>query len=315
MRNIDQIKGGFFGAAIGDALGVPVEFKSRDYLRSNPVKNYIGYGTWNQPPATFSDDSSMLFCTAESLCNGYDLTNIANRFVNWYRFGYWGAHDTVFDIGNATSGAIDRLMIGTSPFLSGGISETSNGNGSLMRILPMIFYLQAETNVTTRYKLVKQVSGITHAHFRSVMACFIYVEFGIGLLAQLDKVAAYSKMQGSVNLFISKQPFSATETGLFGRILQNNISLLHENDIRSSGYVIDTLESSLWCFLASSSYEECVLKAVNLGEDTDTTAAVAGGLAGIFFGYDSIPQQWGLNLIKSEQIADLAQRFAQSIDQ
>ncbi|CAN5313117.1 ADP-ribosylglycohydrolase family protein [soil metagenome] len=304
-------QGRFFWAAIGDALGVPVEFKSRDYLRIQPVQSYLGYGTWNQPPGTFSDDSSMLFCTAESLCTGYDLTNIANRFVNWYRFGYWGAHDAVFDIGNATSGAIDRLMGGTSPFRSGGMSETNNGNGSLMRILPMVFYLQFETDITTRYELVKQVSEITHAHFRSVMACFIYVEFGIGLLAQLDKVTAYSKMQESVNLFISQQPFSATEISLFDRILQNNISLLHENDIRSSGYVIDTLESSLWCFLTSSSYQECVLKAVNLGEDTDTTAAVAGGLAGIFYGYQGIPSQWIEGIAKRDQIDDLAFRFSQ----
>jgi ADP-ribosyl-[dinitrogen reductase] hydrolase len=235
----------------------------------------MGYGTWNQPPGTFSDDSSMLFCTAESLCHEYDLMNIANRFVNWYRFGYWGAHDIVFDIGNATSGAIDRLMGGISPFRSGGISETNNGNGSLMRILPMVFYLQSEPDIAKRYELVKQVSGITHAHFRSVMACFIYVEFGIGLLAKLDKVAAYFQMRESVNLFISQQAFSATEVKLFDRILRNNISLLQEDDIRSSGYVIDTLESSLWCFLTSSSYEKCVLEAVNLGSDTDTTATVA----------------------------------------
>ncbi|QMW00371.1 ADP-ribosylglycohydrolase family protein [Spirosoma foliorum] len=306
----DQIKGAFFGAAVGDALGVPVEFKSRSSLSNNPVQDYIGYGTWNQPPGTFSDDSSMLFCTAESLCHGFDLTDIANRFVRWYCFGYWSAHGTVFDIGNATSGAIDRLMNGTSPLISGGMSETNNGNGSLMRILPMAFYTQSEPDIAIRYDLIKQVSGITHYHLRSILACFIYTEFAIGLLKQLDKSAAYERMQELVNQFIEQQSFSNREVSLFNRILHNDISQLDENNIRSSGYVLDTLESSLWCFTASSSYSECVLKAVNLGEDTDTTATVAGGLAGLFYGYQAIPVHWIQGVAKREEIEDLAQRFA-----
>lgn len=305
----DQIRGAFFGAAIGDALGVPVEFKSRDWLKNHPVQDYMGYGTWNQPPGTFSDDSSMLFCTAESICDGFNLADIADRFVRWYRFGYWGAHDTVFDIGNATSGAIDRLMGGTSPLLSGGMSETNNGNGSLMRILPLAFYTKSEPDIATRYDLVKQVSGITHYHLRSVLSCFIYVEFALGLLAELDKVAAYLNMQKVVNQFIKQQSFSDREVSLFDRILHKDISQLDENMIRSSGYVLDTLESSLWCFMTCSSYSECVLKAVNLGEDTDTTATVTGGLAGLFYGYQSIPSHWVEGLAKHEEIENLAQRF------
>ncbi|GAB3958865.1 ADP-ribosylglycohydrolase family protein [Spirosoma harenae] len=306
----DQIKSGFFGAAIGDALGVPVEFKSREFLEKHPVQDYTGYGTWNQPPGTFSDDSSMLFCTAESLCLGFNLIDMADRFVQWYRTGYWGAHNAVFDIGNATSGAIDRIMSGTSPLLSGGMSEQNNGNGSLMRILPMAFYLHSETDTAQRYEYIKQVSGITHYHFRSVLSCFIYNELAIGLLIKLDKTSAYRKMQLSVNQFISQQQFATSEINLFNRILQNDISQLSEDVIRSSGYVIDTLESSIWCFLTSSSYKECVLKAVNLGEDTDTTATVAGGLAGLFYGYQSIPTHWVQQIAKREEILDLSNRFA-----
>lgn len=305
-----QVKGAFFGAAIGDALGVPVEFKSRTYLQNNPVKDFIGYGTWNQPPGTFSDDSSLLFCTAESLCNGFDLDDIGNRFARWYRSGYWGAHNQVFDIGNATSGAIDRLMGGISPSISGGVLESNNGNGSLMRILPIAFYLQNDPSAANRFETVKQLSGITHQHFRSVMSCFIYTELAIELLNGADKQLSYLQMQAKVNDFISGQSFAPNELHLFDRVLHQNIAEVEESAIRSSGYVVDTLESSLWCFLRSVAYEDAVLTAVNLGGDTDTTATVTGGLAGIYYGYEAIPTRWIEGIARKKDIAELAERFA-----
>ena len=308
---IEQVKSGFFGAAIGDALGVPVEFSSRASLTLDPVQGMRSYGVWNQPAGTFSDDSSLLFCTAEGLCAGFDPADVAARFVQWYTSGYWGAHDEVFDIGGATRFAIGRLIAGTDPTLSGGMMENDNGNGSLMRILPMVFCLKNEPSIQERYRKVKLISGITHYHFRSVMACFIYVEFGIELMATGDKTLAYSRMQESANTFVNQQSFSADEIKLFDRILRNDISIFPEKDIHTSGYVLDTLESSLWCFLTTSTYEESVLKAVNLGGDTDTTATVTGGLAGIVYGYDAIPEKWLSALAKRGQIADLAQRFAQ----
>src|SRR6516225_6524493 len=97
---LQQISGTFFGVAIGDALGVPVEFKTRAYLQDNPITDMIGYGSWNQPPGTFSDDSSLTFCTAESLINGYDLQHMAQTFLKWYTEGYWTAHGKFFDIGH-----------------------------------------------------------------------------------------------------------------------------------------------------------------------------------------------------------------------
>ncbi|SOD78889.1 ADP-ribosylglycohydrolase family protein [Spirosoma fluviale] len=308
---IDQIKGGFFGAAVGDALGVPVEFSSRTALSYNPVVSMRGYGVWHQPAGTFSDDSSLLFCTAESLSKGFDIADMASTFIRWYKEGYWGAHNVVFDIGNATRNSLNRLISGTNPTLAGGMMEHDNGNGSLMRILPLVFHLKNEPSIEERYRIVKLVSGLTHGHFRSVFACFIYVEFGIRLLANMDVVAVYKQMQDSVNAFAKAKAFSSTEVALFDKVLQQDISLCREDEIGSSGYVIDTLESSLWCLLTSSSYQECVLKAVNLGEDTDTTATVAGGLAGILYGYSHIPAEWLQTLVKHQEINELAERFAQ----
>ena len=132
MRNRNFIKDALLGVAVGDAIGVPVEFKTRKWLLENPVTGMQGYGTHNQPPGTWSDDSSLTFCLAEMLCKKYDLENLANRFINWKNNSYWTAHEEVFDIGNGTSEAIDRLERGVAPAMAGGNGEDSNGNGSLI---------------------------------------------------------------------------------------------------------------------------------------------------------------------------------------
>lgn len=131
------------------------------------------YGTDQQPPGTWSDDSSLAFCLAESLCHGYDLADLARRFIDWREKAYWTAHGRVFDIGIATSQAIGRLRSGTLPTQAGGRSEEDNGNGSLMRILPLITYLAGKP-IAERYRIVADASSLTHAHVRSMLSCFIY---------------------------------------------------------------------------------------------------------------------------------------------
>ena len=126
---MNKIKSALLGVAIGDALGVPVEFKPRSYLQKQPVKDMIGYGSHNQPLGTWSDDSSLTFCLVESLITGYDLKDLANRFVNWYETAYWTAHNDVFDVGIATSQAIWHLKQGVEPLKAGLAEESSNGNG------------------------------------------------------------------------------------------------------------------------------------------------------------------------------------------
>ncbi|GHT47383.1 hypothetical protein FACS189440_07710 [Bacteroidia bacterium] len=141
----DKIKLVLFGVAVGDALGVPVEFKSRQEMRQNPISDMIGYGTYNQPSGTWSDDSSLTFCLAEALTQDFNLNKIGQNFVKWYREGYWTPYGEVFDIGNSTKDAIYRISNGTKPELAGGCEETDNGNGSLMHIAPLLFYLLDKT--------------------------------------------------------------------------------------------------------------------------------------------------------------------------
>lgn len=306
----DKIKSGLFGVAVGDALGVPVEFETREYLRKNPLSDMLGYGTHFQPIGTWSDDSSLTFCLAESLSKGYDLSDIAKNFVKWYSTELWTPHGKVFDIGIATRNATHNIGKGHSPELCGGFEEKDNGNGSLMRILPMVFYLEKEKNVEVIYKKVKEVSSITHAHFRSVFACFIYVIYCLELLKGKNKVDAYAEMQKRIAVFLEDKNFNPIEIDLFERVLKNNIVEYSEDEIFSSGYVLHSLEASLWCFLNSESYEETVLKAVNLGEDTDTTGAIAGGLAGIYYGIENIPNKWISVLARKSDIDDLCERLS-----
>ncbi|CAI2765791.1 O-acetyl-ADP-ribose deacetylase [Flavobacterium collinsii] len=305
-----KIKSGLFGVAVGDALGVPVEFYSRSDLKENPVSEMIGFGTHHQPAGTWSDDSSLAFCLAESLCNDYDLSDIGRNFVKWYNTELWTPHGKVFDIGIATRNAIHNIGKGHEPELCGGFEEKDNGNGSLMRILPLAFYLKSEKDIEVIYKKVKEVSSITHAHFRSGFACFIYVVYCLELLKANDKREAYRRMQDVVADFLREKKFNPLELQLFDRILKNNIAEYPENEIHSSGYVLHSLEASLWCFLNWSSYEKTVLKAVNLGGDTDTTAAVTGGLAGIYYGIDNIPQKWILGVARKNDIDDLCERLS-----
>ena len=308
----EKIKSVLFGVAVGDALGVPVEFKDRETIRKNPVTDFIGYGTYNLPAGTWSDDSSLTFCLAEALTNEFDLHIIGQNFVKWRYNNFWIARGNVFDIGNATQQAIDRLVTGVQPDLAGGFDDPSNGNGSLMRISPLLFYL-LDKPVNVRYEITKQVSSITHGHIRSVIACFYYLEFARQLVAQKDKFEIYKNLQTEITNQLTSLSINPAEIAKFDRLLKQNIHELTEENVYSSGYVLHTLEASIWCLLTTDNYKDAVLKAVNLGEDTDTTGAVTGGLAGLLYGFDNIPANWIKQLARNNDIENLAERLGEKI--
>lgn len=307
MENL--VKAGIFGVCVGDALGVPVEFKRREELKRFPVTKMLEYMSWNQPKGTWSDDSSLTLCLAEELTKGYDLEKVGQSFVKWVKYGHWTAHGRLFDIGGTTRHSIARLIKGESARFSGNIFEEDNGNGSLMRILPLAFYLKDEENIEKLYQIVKEVSSITHGHFRSVFACFVYVIFAIELIKGKDKREAYDHTRKLALEFSENQGFNSKEIQLFERVLKNDISAFPEDEIKSSGYVLHSLEASLWCFMNSESYSEAVLKAVNLGEDTDTTGAITGGIAGIYYGFENIPEEWIDVLARKIDIENLCNKL------
>jgi ADP-ribosylglycohydrolase len=303
------VHGALFGVAIGDALGVPAEFTSGELLQLQPVHDFEGYKSHHQPPGTFSDDSSMTFCLAESLCKGYNLDNIAQHFVQWFFEGYWTPAGVVFGVGKSTENAITSLKNGTPPTHSGNYSDTCNGNGSLMRTLPLLFYIR-HFDIEKRYNITKAVSAITHGYIRPVMACFYYLEFALELLNGNNKHIAYSNTAKKVTDFLATQNIPPHEMDQFAPLLLHDISKQPREAICSLHYVAETLKAAMYCFMNSSGYKETVLTAVNLGNDTDTTAAVAGGLAGLYYGFDNIPEHWRKSIARSNDIHDLCTRLA-----
>jgi len=311
--NGNKIRDGLFGVCAGDALGLPFEGEPRTVMDRYPAAGMTGLEAYGLPPGTWSDDSSLTFCLAESLCEGYDLDDIGRRFQKWLFEGYWTPFGRAIGMGLTTVRAIERLRAGTDPGRSGERGEYSNGNGSLMRILPLAFFLAGrDDDADTRFKMIHEVSAITHAHPRSLITCGIYVTFALALLRGLGPRGAYDRTREETIHRYRQEPFKS-ELDHFARILNSDVSLLERREISSSGYVLHTLEASLWCLLNHGDYASTVLEAVNLGEDTDTTGAVAGGLAGILYGYEGIPREWIDVILRGEDIEDLATRLDKSL--
>ncbi|QXP61076.1 ADP-ribosylglycohydrolase family protein [Olleya sp. HaHaR_3_96] len=305
----------FLGLALADALGVPVEFKSRGYLYKYPVNSMLEFGTHNQPAGTWSDDSSLTFCLAESLIKGFNLSDIAASFIKWRHAQLWTPRGSVFDIGMQTRKSIDILqgLIEDEDFeglqmLKYNTDEYSNGNGSLMRILPLLFFIKGKS-IKQQFDIVWEVSALTHGHIRSAISCLIYLKFAEYLIEDNTIRHAYVLMQNDIKLFFTEEAISDYETIHFKRLIEHDISLLVPTKIKSDGYVINTLEASFWCLLTTDSYQESVFRAINLGGDTDTTAAVVGGIAGLVYGLESVPKQWIDSLARKDDIVDLSNQF------
>ena len=239
----DQIRGMLYGLAVGDALGVPYEFKARGMFR---CKGMTGYGTHDQPAGTWSDDTAMALATLHSLIeNGWQVkpSDLLARYRDWLDDGAYTPDGVVFDYGLTCATAI-RSGHGLT-------EERSQGNGSLMRIAPLAIRHQSDESI-------RAASAVTHAHPHVMDTCVRQVRM-------LERLA------------------DGWTPDLDPRT---------EEAIRSGGFVDDTADAALWCLSNTNSYGDCVLTAVNLGEDTDTTACVAGAMAGVRYGYGAIPVEW-----------------------
>jgi ADP-ribosyl-[dinitrogen reductase] hydrolase len=310
----NNLMNGIMGLCVADALGVPVEFVDRETLRNNPVVGMRSYGTHNQPAGTWSDDTSMTLCLVDSLSKGLDYKDIMTNFLAWLEKRAYTPHGEVFDVGISTKKALKRFSDGTIPLECGGTTEHDNGNGSLMRILPILFYLQSIygtefKGIDEAFSIIHNVSALTHAHKRSQLACGIYISIAALLMGGMDlKIAVELGIYEAMKYYRKHAEF-ADELRYFKRLESKSFAKLPEAKIKSSGYVVDTLEAAIWCLLKTNSYKDCVLKAVNLGEDTDTVAAVTGGLAGLRYGYESIPKEWISTIAKRDYIESLCNQL------
>jgi len=311
-----KIIDGIMGVCVADALGLPVQFIDRETLRKNPVVSMIGHGTFNMPAGTWSDDSSLTLCLLDSLSKGLNYDDIMKNFIKWYDGGEYTPFGRAFDIGGTTSDSMERFLRGKPPLECGGKGERDNGNGSLMRILPILFHLDhvygERLNETSEaYEIIHNVSSLTHAHKRSQMACGIYISIASLILRGADLEEAVRQGIDKAMQYYRNLPEFASELSHYERMEEDGFARLDESQIRSSGYVVHTLEAAVWCLLNTKSYRDCILKAVNLGEDTDTVGAVAGGLAGLCYGCGNIPQEWLATIARREYIEELCSKLEQ----
>lgn len=302
----ETVKSVMIGHAVGDALGVPVEFCSREELLEKPVTDMVGYGVYDVPAGAWSDDTSMSLCALDALRReDWRWEHIMANFIAWLEKGEYSPIGECFDVGRGCLDAILSYCRGGGNALScGGVGEYSNGNGSLMRIHPFVLYAYANRlPLDEQLALVDDGSKMTHAHERSRLACLIYTFVLDSLLRDPSKDAVRQGLKAAV-----EHLGEWGEMTHYKRLFEGDIASLQSRDIKSSGYVVDTLEAALWCLLTTESYKECVNRAVNLGGDSDTTAAVAGGLAGALYGYGSIPEEWKGKLMKRDYIEELCDR-------
>ena len=305
MRYEEMVRGAIVGHIVGDALGVPYEFKRARDLP--PEITWTGQGSHMQPAGTWSDDGALMLCALASLVEqgGFDPEDMGRRFVAWFDEGYMAAGGVVFDYGRSTRAAISRLRDGVPALQAGGSDETDNGNGSLMRIIPLSLWTCA-ASVEEQVSLSHDCSRITHAHPRSQVCCALY-----GLLVRRMLAADSPDLswdEACVELrevYKSNSEWSAD----FARELD---CVEGYTGVCGSGYVVDCLRSAWLALFGGSDYASCVRAAVRMGNDADTTACVAGGLAGIMYGAGSIPDEWrdGLRLDSGQKA--LVDRFAKS---
>lgn len=298
FSEIQTIRACILGLAVADALGVPVEFRARTELDRDPVTGMRGYGTHHMPAGTWSDDTSMTLCALEALAREeFSWDAVMRNFAGWYADAEFTATGELFDIGISCRSAIrnytERHL---EPLSCGMTGERENGNGSLMRILPFALYAPEDLD------FIETASDLTHAHRRSEMACGVYALLLSGILSGGKRGVPAALKQAEARYGGEKEwenyaPLLTVE----GR---------SRDSIRSSGYVVHTLEAALWCLLTTENYRDCVLKAVNLGEDTDTVAAAAGGLAGALYGVEGIPREWLDALLGRELIETLCENAA-----
>jgi len=307
----DRLFGGLLGAVVGDALGLPHEGAFRSTLDAEPVEGMQGGGPHGCPAGAWSDDGSLLLCLADSLCSGYDPEDVARSFLAWWQEGLWTPYGRPFGYGYTVASAMYAMTVGVPPLQAGQRSEASNGNGSLMRTLPIALCLAGDHQ--RMLTAAHEVSSITHAHPRSLMCCGIYCLVASLLLEGMDAAQAVRSAAGLAAEHYRGSPWDVERPHL-GRLLSGKAAELDREQVRSSGYVVETLEAAFWCLLRSGSFREAALLAVNLGDDTDTTACVTAGLAGILYGRASMPDDWVSTLVRSDDIVDLCGRFWDAVN-
>ncbi|MSS73441.1 MAG: ADP-ribosylglycohydrolase family protein [Candidatus Latescibacteria bacterium] len=303
MKVKDHFLGCLLGLACGDAVGTTVEFRPRGSFE--PVTDMVGGGPFSLEPGQWTDDTSMALCLATSLVErGFDPHDQMDRYCRWWEEGYLSSTGRCFDIGNATRAALSRFRKTGEPF-SGSTDPNSAGNGCLMRLAPVPMFFFPDHRAVVRFS--GESSRTTHGAAECIDACRL---FGSMLFKALSGQPKEEILFGDPFPGWPEPPLANRIQAIAGGAYRSK----SEHDIRGSGYVVESLEAALWCFYHTDSFRDAILKAVNLGDDADTTGAICGQIAGACYGEDGIPEAWKQRLVMHDRIVELAEKLLQSSD-
>lgn len=331
---------GIMGVLIGDALGNPVQFMSRSSVQKRGlVKGMEEGGVFNMPAGSWTDDGSMTLATLDSLTKKgkLDYDDIMERFIRWDSEGKYTPFGKAYDQGLTCMDAIDRYSRTHKWSSCGKTGEHANGNGGLMRIMPVCLYAAMKENdgTMTEKEAVQAVHNatlLTHNHLRACTASGIYYFICREILKHRgffkgaddavesnDTDASVSPLRNILQRGMDSAVSFYMENDMDGELVSyakiksmESCSKLTADKIRSSGYVVHTLEASVWTLVTTGSLEEALLQGVNLGDDADTVGAVAGGLAGLYYGYDSVPAAWKDAMQKRAWLEEMCQKAAKT---
>ncbi|WES68418.1 ADP-ribosylglycohydrolase family protein [Superficieibacter sp. HKU1] len=291
---LSRYQGCLLGLASGDAVGTTVEFRAKDSF--TPLTTMQGGGPFNLKAGQWTDDTSMALCLAQSLvtCRGFDAGDQMNRYLNWWRWGYFSSTGECFDIGSTVARALGKFALDGNPY-AGSEAPDSAGNGSLMRLAPAVLYYYPERQQALDF--AEASSRTTHAAPEAIASCRLFAQYLLNALSGKDKEETLSALE-------ELPPQENLRQIALGSYRQKPRSAIH-----GTGYCVQSLEAALWCFYHGADFEETILLAANLGDDADTTAAIAGQLAGAFYGVEGIPEAWRERLWQYEDIDALARQL------
>jgi len=303
-----QIENILYAGIVGDALGVPVEFKERDDYYINSMEDS---GTWEQPKGSWSDDTSFTLPLIENLTNGGDYDQLMQKFENYMFHNEYTPDNLAFGIGNTCAKAIRNWSVNHYPALEcGDPSVYANGNGALMRLAPLAIHLIDETDIQTRLQLAREYTCLTHRHPRAIVASYIYLEILHELLNGHSLRAILAILPETLNEALQDRPDELAELPQIEAMFKTNFASTLRQDIKSTGYVVDTLLACTWCVLNSTSLDSAIILAVNLGSDTDTIASITATMSSCESLSDHVNEDWKQQLRNKKLLNSIIEPFA-----
>lgn len=293
----ERFRGCLLGLAVGDAVGTTLEFRPRGTFE--PITDMIGGGPFGLRPGEWTDDTSMALCLATSLVqrDGFDAKDQMNRYSRWASEGYLSCNGVCFDIGTTVASALRRYQRDGNPY-AGAIALNSAGNGCIMRLAPIPMFFFPDLSAIETFAV--ESSRTTHGTTECLDACRLFARIIYRALLGMPKEEI---LLADAESFVSGKRIAS--------IAQARYREKNDEEIRGSGYVVESLEAALWAFHRSENFEEAILMAANLGDDADTTAAICGQVAGAYHGEIGIPSKWLDLLSLRSEIVLLADQLSQ----